>query len=169
VLSGSLWILGSSRSGKTTRLVEHFSNWIQGESDRHELFYTISQQGESNKTKPRVLSLNQAHPSVLLLAANNDNRQVLADKIITALGGKYPVRCKTPLGFFQDEITLFWPLLIQSLNLKAQFPLRLRPETEQELATKLWRPLLDEDILRLMGVREYRAVRRILDLYQLAA
>jgi hypothetical protein len=39
---------------------------------------------------------------------------------------------------FQDEVILFWPLLIQLLNLRAQFPVRLRPETEQELATQLW-------------------------------
>ena len=76
---------------------------------------------------------------------------------------------RLPLGFFQDEVILFWPLLIQSLNLKAQFPVRLRPETEQELATKLWRSQLDEETLRRAGVNEYRLVRRILDLLQLAA
>jgi hypothetical protein len=169
VLSGSLWILGSSRSGKTTRLVEQFDNWIRSESDRPELFYTINAQRGNHLAQPQISPLKQPHPSVLVLAANNDNRQVLADTIVTSVGGKYPVRCKTPLGFLQDEVTLFWPLLIQSLNLKAQFPLRLRPETEQELATKLWRSSLDEEILRLLGVREYRAVRRILDLFQLAA
>jgi len=35
---------------------------------------------------------------------------------------------------------------------EAQFPVRLRPETEQELATRLWRPQLDEEILRASGV-----------------
>jgi len=35
---------------------------------------------------------------------------------------------------------------------------RLRPETEQELATRLWRPQLDEEILRASGVSEYRLV-----------
>jgi hypothetical protein len=73
------------------------------------------------------------------------------------------------LGFFQDEVILFWPLLVQYLKLKAQFPVRLRPETEQELATRLWRPRLDEGILRRAGTSEYRLVRRILDLLQLAA
>jgi hypothetical protein len=37
------------------------------------------------------------------------------------------------------------------------------------LATKLWRSQLDEEILRRAGVNEYRLVRRILDLMQLAA
>ncbi len=60
-------------------------------------------------------------------------------------------------------------MLIQLLNLRAQFPVRLRPETEQELATRLWRTHFDEEMLRPVGVNEYRLVRRILDLLQLAA
>ncbi|MFM6278783.1 MAG: recombinase family protein, partial [Dolichospermum sp.] len=64
---------------------------------------------------------------------------------------------------------LFWPLLIDLLSIKAQFPVRLRPETEQELATKLWSSHLNSDILQRVGINEYRLVRRILDLWQLAA
>jgi hypothetical protein len=115
------------------------------------------------------LNVQQTEPAVLVLAANDDNRRDLADRIVAATGGKYPIRSKTQLGFFQDEVILFWPLLIQLLNLKAQFPVRLRPETEQELATRLWRSQLDEEILRPPGVSEYRLVRRMLDLLQLAA
>jgi hypothetical protein len=62
---------------------------------------------------------------------------------------------------------LFWPILFESLNLKAQFPLRLRPETEQEWATQLWRKQPDWTELT-DSVNEYRLVRQGLDLLQLA-
>jgi hypothetical protein len=169
VVSHSVWIVGTSRSGKTARLVEQFCSWVQTENKYIESFYTKNLGQEKRGQLPKLLYLRPTEPGVLVLAANDDNRRELGDKIVTNTLGKYPVRAKTPLGFFQDEVILFWPLLIQSLNLKAQFPVRLRPETEQELATKLWRSQLDEEILRLAGVNESRFVRRILDLLQLAA
>jgi hypothetical protein len=169
VVSHSVWIVGTSRSGKTARLVEQFCNWVKSEKQYTESFYTKKPGRKKTGDVPELLYLKQTEPGVLVLAANDDNRRELGDIIVTSTLGKYPVRAKTPLGFFQDEVILFWPLLINSLNLKAQFPVRLRPETEQELATKLWRPQLDEEILRLAGVNESRLVRRILDLLQLAA
>jgi hypothetical protein len=169
VFSHSIWIVGPSRSGKTTRLVKQFASWMLDDNYQYETFDQKNPRQQNSDRIAKSLHLNQTEPSVLVLAANDDNRRELADKIVTTTAGKYPVRCKTPLGFFQDEIILFWPLLIQSLNLKAQFPVRLRPETEQELATKLWHPYLDEEILRRVGMNEYRLVRRILDLLQLAA
>jgi hypothetical protein len=108
-------------------------------------------------------------PPILVFAANDDNRRDLALGLTTAIQGRYPVFSKTPLGFFQDEVMLFWPLLIQRLNLRAQFPLRLRPETEQELAQHLWQSELEKWSLQLPGVNEHAKVRRILDLLQLAA
>ncbi len=163
----SVWIFGSSRSGKTARLVEQFCNWVQGGSSDG----TLSRKQMQSRSDGwlRRLHAQQSEPAVLVLAANNDNRRELADSIVTATSGKYPIRAKTPLGFFQDEVILFWPLLIQLLNLKAQFPVRLRPETEQELATRLWRKQLEEEIVRPVGVSEYRLVRRLLDILQLAA
>ncbi len=163
----SVWIFGSSRSGKTARLVEQFCNWVQGGSSDG----TLSRRQMQSRSDGwlRRLHAQQSEPAVLVLAANNDNRRELADLIVTATSGKYPIRAKTPLGFFQDEVILFWPLLIQLLNLKAQFPVRLRPETEQELATRLWRKQLEEEIVRPVGVSEYRLVRRLLDILQLAA
>jgi hypothetical protein len=169
VISHSVWIVGNSRSGKTARLVEQFCSWVQPDKQYRESFYTKSSGRKKAVHIPEFLYLKQTEPGVLVLAANDDNRRELGDIIVTSTLGKYPVRAKTPLGFFQDEVILFWPLLINSLNLKAQFPVRLRPETEQELATKLWRPQLDEEILRIAGVNESRLVRRILDLLQLAA
>ncbi|MBC1217293.1 recombinase family protein, partial [Trichormus variabilis ARAD] len=167
MLSHSIWIVGTSRSGKTTRLVKQFCDWVQHDNQVHELFYT--KKAKLKASTSLSWDIQQAKPGVLVLSANDDNRRDLGDKIVTNTQGKYPIRAKTPLGFFQDDIILFWPLLIQLLNLKAQFPVRLRPETEQELATKLWRSHLDEEILRRAGVNEYRLVRRILDLMQLAA
>lgn len=167
-MSDLLWIVGASRSGKTTRLVKQFCSWVQSENKSHELFYTKNRGLKKSETRQN-LALNQTEPLILVLAANDDNRRELGDKIVTATGGKYPIRAKTLLGFFQDEIILFWPLLIESLNLKAQFPVRLRPETEQELATKLWRSHLNDEVLQALGSNEYRSVRRVLDLLQLAA
>ncbi|MBN3872331.1 recombinase family protein [Nostoc sp. JL33] len=169
MVSHSVWIVGTSRSGKTARLVEQFCNWVQPEKQYTESFYTKKSGRKKAGHLPEFLYLKQTEPGVLVLAANDDNRRELGDIIVTSTLGKYPVRAKTPLGFFQDEVILFWPLLINSLSLKAQFPVRLRPETEQELATKLWRSQLDEEILRVAGVNESRLVRRILDLLQLAA
>lgn len=156
----SLWITGSTGSGKTTRLVAQFSQWVEGGLE------------SLNQKKLAISSLPKRDPrkssAILVLAANDDNRRNLADLLITAVGGRYPVLAKTPLGFFQDEVMLFWPLLIQILNLKAQFPLRLRPETEQELATKFWQAELTELGLQLPGANAYTKVRRLLDLLQLA-
>ncbi|MEM7553883.1 MAG: recombinase family protein [Cyanobacteria bacterium P01_A01_bin.84] len=166
-LSSSLWIFGSSRSGKSTRLVEQFCSWIQSEKKQSRL-------KEFSNTQYQDLNINQTHinqakPGILVLSANNDNRQQFADKMTASVRDRYPIKVKTPLGFFQDEVMLFWPLLIQSLQITAQFPVRLRPETEQELATKLWRSHLDGELLRSVRLNEYRLVRRILDLMQLAA
>lgn len=191
MMSDSLWINGPSRSGKTNRLVQQFCRWVSSEVSPKELLHTQNPRPKNRETIPKQLYLHQTAPAVLVLAANDDNRRELANRIVNTTQGQYPIRGKTPLGFFQDEVILFWPLLIQSLKLKAQFPVRLRPETEQELATKLWRSQLSEEILHTRaeksvefaeesangGIRprlattvsEYRLVRRILDLLQLAA
>ncbi len=105
----------------------------------------------------------------MVLAANGDNRLELADRIAVATEGKYAFHSTTASGFFEQEVMLFWPLLVESLDLRAQFPLRLQPETELELATRLWQRELDEGILRQPGVSPNRMVRRTLDLFQLAA
>ncbi|MDJ0677871.1 MAG: recombinase family protein [Calothrix sp. MO_167.B42] len=165
----SMWIVGSSRSGKTTRLIEQFDMWMETENP---ILSPLSRKkGKHNSSihTPNNVHINQTLSGFLVLAANNENRRQLSDQIIASTYGKYPVRCQTPLGFFQDEVILFWPLLIKSLQLKAQFPVRLRPETEQELATKLWGEELDEETLRRAGMGESRLVRRVLDLLQLAA
>lgn len=144
----SLWLVGSTRSGKTTRLIEQFQSWAAALAHR---------------------VYRQPAPLFLVLAATGDNRLSLTEQISSATHGQYRFDSTTPLGFFQDEVTLFFPLLAQQLRLKTQFPLRLRPETEQDLATQLWRPELESGRLRQSGVRDYMLVRRTLDLLQLAA
>ncbi|GAB4366651.1 MAG: recombinase family protein [Elainellaceae cyanobacterium] len=144
----SIWVAGTTRSGKTDRLIRQLGTWA-------EIIY------------PRVRSRSVS--TFLVFAATGDNRLDLADRIATETHGQHRFDSATPLGFFQDEVMLFFPLLVQQLNLKTQFPLRLRPETEQELATRLWRSLLDQGRLQQEGVSEYFIVRRTLDLLQLAA
>jgi len=139
------WFVGPACSGKTERLVQAFKRW-----------------SEQQKTFPATET-----PNALILAANDDNRRDLTQRLAIAVRGRYPFVSKTPLGFVSEEVVLFWPLIFEQLHLKAQFPLRLRPETEQELATQLWRSHLDElDIPA--GHSEWRLVRRSLDLLQLA-
>jgi hypothetical protein len=170
VLDHSLWIVGPSRSGKTEGLVQQFCTWVNNYEPNQETFYTNSTSPKNSPSIPKSLYLQRKELGVLVFAANGDNRRELADKIVTATWGRYPLIAKTPLGFFQDEVILFWPLLTESLQIKAQFPVRLRPETEQELATKLWHSRLNEEILRSVGLgNQSRLVRRILDLLQLAA
>lgn len=139
-----IWINGGSRYGKTTRLTEEFIKWVKKSS-----------------------SNNTIKPAVLVFAGNDDNRRELADQLSTCMIESYPMITKTPLGFITDEVKLFFPLIAQQLQLKSLIPIRLRPETEQELATKLWRSEFNPEDLLLFG-GEYRFVRRILDLLQLA-
>ncbi|MEN9566264.1 MAG: hypothetical protein RLZZ69_1460 [Cyanobacteriota bacterium] len=147
----SLWLTGTSRTGKTARLVAEFNSWVK-----------------QQLLKPKIKALPAKLTSaVLVFAANNQNRRKLSDRLVLAVDGTYPVVCKTPVGFITDEVMLFFPLIFEELKLKAQFPLRLRPETEQELATQLWRN--EPDWLELCELDgEYRLVRQTLDLMQLA-
>ncbi len=142
-----IWIEGSSRSGKTTRLIAEFQAWTSKQ--------------KQTKTKQTI------GPAVLVFAANGNNSRQLRDRLTATLDGSYPLVCKTPNGFIVDEVKLFWPILFENLGIKAQFPVRLRPETEQELATRLWRSHLTTEDIALFG-NEYTCVRRILDLLQLA-
>jgi len=133
------WITGDARTGKTTQLVEAFQQWLE--------------------TEPSS--------AAIIFAANHSTRQQLTQQLTRAIGSRYPVVVKTPLGFVEDEVNLFSPLWWENLNLKPQFPLRLRSETEQDLALRLW-----HDVLLAQGVAndraETRLVRIMLDILQLA-
>ncbi len=159
----SLWIEGTTRTGKTTELVKEFCHWVEDKRQQ--------------KSSSSVQSVTQnLASSVLVFSANDDNRRDLADRLSLAVNGSYPIYCKTPIGWMRDEIKLFWPLLFEELSLKAQFPLLLRPETEQFLATQLWRYRQSHNgnshtnpfLATLTGNSEFRFVRQTLDLLQLA-
>ncbi|MEL6813900.1 MAG: hypothetical protein AAFP03_03685 [Cyanobacteria bacterium J06598_3] len=136
----ALWISGPTRSGKTQHLID------------------FADQTGAQQRQP-----------LLAFAANGDNRILLASRLAEGLGDRVATLTTTPAGFIQDEVVLFWPLLVQSLGITAQFPLKLRPENEQALATRLWQDQLDSGALTVDGWREARMVRRSLDFLQLAA
>lgn len=159
------WITGATRTGKTTRLINQFCRWMQAEegmSDASDTTISLAASYSANRLTHANL------PGVLVFAAIGDNRIDLSNRLTVETHGKYPFYATTPLGFFQDEVNLFWPLIVQQLDLKAQFPLRLNPENEQELAAQLWQPHLDP-IISQTPVNQDRLVRRLLDLLQLAA
>lgn len=160
VVWASLWITGGSLTGKTTRLVKQFCLWNQ-------MYLRDMAAAVSHCPFETKHPLQGLRP--LVLAANGTNKRRLVDDINRASNGEYPFYATTILGFFQGEVLLFWPLLTEVLNLKGQFPQRLRPEVEQELASQLWSPELERGTLNILGGNRDRIVRQTLDLLQLAA
>ena len=142
-----LWLDGATGSGKTAWLIEQLTAWAETD----------------------LTTALRAGRSILVFAANGDNRMRLAHRIATETQGKFPIVTTTPNGFVQSEVELFWPLLVKSLSLFPQFPLRLRPENEQELAVRLWQPMFLTGDLLIEGWLEPQTVRRTLDFLQLAA
>lgn len=164
----SLWIIGQTLSGKTTRLIKEFC--LRGPKIKSPLKEIVGRVRPGNPTNihhNQIWNSQHTAPKILILAANADNRINLMDRILEATSEQYPYHSTTPLGFFEDEVILFWPLLIKILDLRAQFPVRLRPETEQELAGRFWSPEIDK--LQQPGLSLERMIRRTLDLFQLAA
>ncbi len=151
VLSDSFWITGSAKSGKTEALIAQLEQWIAAEP----------------ATEPRIL-----HPH-LVFAANADNRTVLMQRIAQQVKSRETILSTTPLAFFESEVLLFWPLVIQQLELRGYFPYRLRPETEQALALRLWSNASHDPAIATLQAFEFATPdqwgRRILDLIQLAA
>lgn len=162
----SIWVVGASRNDKTTRLVQYFSDWVE-RIGKPEIWTFYTKNPNSNQSENRIQTLSPLwrEPRVLVLTSNHDSRVYLSNRIATLNKSKYILETKTTSGFIQDEVMLFWPLIVEMLEIKAQFPLILRPETEQELATKLWKSKLNA--LGNGGSSQYRLVRRILDLWQL--
>jgi len=146
----NLWIQGGSRSGKSDRAVEEFCFWAETE-----LAFDRNPQAASQ--------------SVLVLSIDAEQRQLLSDRFSQATQGKYPVTAATPISFFRDQVLLFWPLLVRLLKFKAQFPIMLRVENEQEIASEVWAEAIRSGALRMEGVGIDRLVRRLLDLFLLAA
>lgn len=143
----ALWIEGNSRCGKTTALVNQLEKWIEEEKTKH--------------------SIPLIKPP-LIICANREERTNLQKQIFSQIKDLHcTIEIQTVSGFIINEVQLFFPLIANELNLKNPFPIRLYPETEQELASQLWRDSLSAELLSLFG-NESICVRRLLDLLQLA-
>jgi hypothetical protein len=138
--SQPIWIVGNSCCGKTTRLASLMVKWLET---------------SSFPQKP------------LILCANGEGKKILINTLLNLNSNSYQTKIRTPLALMMEDVVLFYPLLCQELNLPSQLPLRLRSETEQELATQLWQTSLTSELVEIFG-DEYNCVRRILDFLQLA-
>ncbi len=149
--SDSLWITGSAKSGKTETLVAQLEQWVEAD---------VSDTSPPSATK-----------ACLVFAVNAENRRALLQRLGPALSSRQgsSLRSTTPIGFFESEVLLFWPLIIERLELRGYFPFRLRPEAEQDLALRFW---TGNEISALQSFDPGSSdqwVGRILDLIQLAA
>lgn len=152
--SQSIWLWGSSRCGKTSHLIQQVVQWLAE---------------FSQTSSPSSLTPFPAGRSILVLTATGETRLRLTDALVRATEGRGAITVTTPLGFFQQEVSLFWALLAQKLSLPVAIPVRLRPETEQMLARQLWEAQLPPGGLTSLGATVAKQVRRSLDLLQLAA
>lgn len=150
------WVSGSVKSGKTAALIAQLEQWS--------LQFAVSQRLRMQAKTP--LAQGQ---TILVFAANADNRGVLMQRVSQQIRGYGEIISTTPLAFFEAEVQLFWPIIIQQLGLRGYFPFRLRPETEQALALRLWGDTLIAQLQQAEAVSTDRWVRRVLDLIQLAA
>lgn len=85
-MTDSVWIIGSTRSGKTSRLIEQFQGLAQ----------VFAEQPHPHPV-----------PAMLVFAANGDNRIELADRITVATQAQFPFDSTTPLGFFKVKLFCF--------------------------------------------------------------
>ena len=134
--------------------------WLEGATGSGKTAWLLAQLAAGEPLAP-----GQSH---LIFSANGDNRLRLAARL-GDVAPKVTSVTTTPNGFIEDEVTLFWPLIVEKLGLSPQFPLRLRPENEQDLATERWRSQLLDGTLTVEGWLEAQAVRRFLDFLQQAA
>lgn len=150
----ALWIYGGVQSGKTTRLVRELKTWI-------------------NQTQlpgtPAYLPRGELARKVLIMAANAENGQRLRERISQTIGQGLPLSVTTPLGFFPEEVILFWPLIVAQLTIPGLCPVRLQAETEQYLALKLWEPELGAGVFRAIGESAPLVVQNLINLMELAA
>ena len=155
-----LLITGPVRSGKTTALIAAIKQWIEEPSPQP----SGSQASIHQTSIQRPIS-----PTLLVFATNADNRAQLLNPLAQVGSGEISIHTTTPLAFFEDEVILFWPLLLEKLQLQAHFPLRLRPETEQRLAMQFITPEQLESLNQIERHPPDRWVRNALDALQLAA
>ena len=149
----SLWITGLAKSGKTETLVAQLEQWTGEQAD-------VAQSAPQESVR-----------GYLVFAVNAENRRALLQRLGPALSSRQgsSLRSTTPLGFFESEVMLFWPLILERLELQGYFPFRLRPEAEQELALRFWSGPHISALQAFEPGSPDQWVRRILDLIQLAA
>jgi hypothetical protein len=97
------WCVGPTGSGKTSWLLQHLLDWLA----------------------QHPLDSLETGQSLLVFAANGDNRLVLNDRLTPLAPGRVTLLTTTPSAFMQAEVILFWPLLLSQLGPLPQFPLRL--------------------------------------------
>ncbi|MFM7470757.1 MAG: hypothetical protein ACKO5P_04525 [Nodosilinea sp.] len=141
------WCQGPTGSGKTAWLINHLLHWLGG---------------------PEGTTLLEGQ-TLLVFAPNGDNRLRLSDRLSPLITASTPALTTTPAAFIQAEVTLFWPLLVPHLGPLPQFPVQLRPENEQELATRFWQNPLSPGLPSIQGWLEPQTIRRSLDFLQMAA
>lgn len=139
-----IWISGNSQQGKTTTLAEKITQ-----------LHGVNNNPSSLREKPLILGINY------------QGIKHLREKLLTLNPRLNYGRIRTPFGLMIEDVTLFYPLICEKLGLNVCLPFRLRPETEQELATQLWHNHLSPELLSIFG-GEYNCVRRILDFMALA-
>ncbi|MFN5516549.1 MAG: hypothetical protein ACK5CA_17900 [Cyanobacteriota bacterium] len=141
----SICITGPAQSGKTEALSAELQGWLRG--------------------LPQNLTLP---PGSLVLAANRASARQWQERLERTPENRFLERVKTPSGWAREEVCLYWPLILEQTSLSAPFPLLLKPETEQALALTWAQTQLEEWPRRLSRVQQYRLLRRVLDLIQLA-
>jgi len=90
----SVWIVGSSRSGRDRSPIEQFCTWIQSKSDRRRQFYSYRQMRNVRAPLPQ-LECSAGSGFVLLLMMIIAG----ADRIVAATQGKYPFAQRDAAGF----------------------------------------------------------------------
>ena len=138
----SVWWTGVAGSGKSDRLTQTYAHWVEAGAESRAIF---------------------------AFSASSELRTQLFQQLQTATHNRAIVQAFTPIGFFQREVLLYWPLLQDQLGLLARFPLTIAPENEQELADKLFAKELEAGQIAVEGFSRERVVRHIIDNLQLAA
>jgi hypothetical protein len=162
----ALWVAGPARSGKTQALLNALGGWLAARSPTPD-------PGVNPEADPALAPcpdpVGPPAIGILALAAPGGSQPALDERLTPVVAARSPLTCKTPMGWVQEEVLRFYPWLAQRLGVPARPPILLRSENEQELAAILWAPLLEERGAAVSVAAGDRAVRQLLDWYQLAA
>lgn len=141
----SIRITGPAQSGKTEALSAELQGWLR------------------QAPQDRILL-----PVCLVLAANRTSGGQWQNRLEAAPDNLFFEGVKTPSSWAKEEIVLHWPLILEQTGISAPFPLFLRPETEQAFALTWAQTDVQEWPRSLSQAQQYRLLRQVLDLLQLA-